>query len=96
MKLLRFSLSVPILTLAMLLPMRAQQEVMPDIFDSTPQQQVSPTTKSFQKHDTARRSNRRAKRIRAKTATTKLAAHPARAASTPASVERAANTARAQ
>jgi hypothetical protein len=73
MKSLRFALLVPLLTMAMLVPGHAQQEVMPDIFDPIPAQRVAPRPKpNLGTKSTA------AKRMSAKAATAKpmVAAHP--------------------
>jgi hypothetical protein len=95
-KLLRFGLSVPILTLALLLPAQAQQEVMPDIFDPIPSE--TPVPKPSPKRDRTQSANTHSQRRRAKTAATRTTAtaHTAGAASKRASVERIANTTRAQ
>jgi hypothetical protein len=71
MKLLRFSLSALILTLAMLLPAQAQQEVMPDIFDPIPPERVVPVSKASAKDGIKPSARARAKHMSAKGATMK-------------------------
>jgi predicted lipid-binding transport protein (Tim44 family) len=79
MKSLRFALLVPFLTMAMLVPGHAQQEVMPDIFDPNPPERIVPVPRPSAKHGTDPNANVRAKRVSAKAGTTKAtaAAHTA-------------------